>query len=74
VAKKEGEGLDKRFHIGIHSKRNRLADQDGVSIKAVLDGMVKAGILVDDSAKFVKEVSFTQEQSEVEETIITFSI
>lgn len=56
--------------ITIHSIRKRLADIDGISGKAVIDGLVKAGVLEDDSPKFVKEVRHTQEQGKVEKTII----
>lgn len=56
--------------IRVHSKRTRLADPDGISCKAVLDGLRKAGVLIDDSAKFVKEVSFSQEVAKEDETII----
>ena len=76
LAKKKSKGLDTRFYIHIHSKRNRQCDPDGVSAKAAIDGIVKAGILPDDSAKFVKKVSFTQEKCSSiteEETIITIS-
>lgn len=65
--------MDKRFCINVHSKRKRLADSDGVSFKAALDGITKAGVFTDDSAKYIKKVSYTQETSEVEETIITIS-
>ena len=64
--------MDKEFCLHVHSKRKRLADQEGISIKAVLDGIVRAGILPDDSAKFIKKVTFTQEKSKDEETILTF--
>lgn len=47
-----------------------MADPDGISAKAVIDGLVLGGILVDDGAKFVKEVTFTQETCKTEETII----
>jgi len=70
LAEKEGERLHTRCSIRVHSKRKRLADPDGISAKAVLDGLTKAGILVDDSAKYVKEVWFSQEKSKEEETII----
>lgn len=70
LATKEGKGLDKKASIRVHSKRSRLADPDGISAKAVIDGLVLAGILRDDNAKCVKEVSHSQEQSKVEETII----
>jgi hypothetical protein len=73
LAKKEGKKLDTRCSIAVHSRRKRLTDPDGTSAKAVLDGLRVAGILVDDSAKFVKEVSFSQEVGEPEETRITLT-
>jgi hypothetical protein len=60
--------------INFHSVRHRLADIDGLSGKAVLDGIVLAGILSDDSPKFVKEVSHSQtkgNKAEAEKTIVT---
>jgi hypothetical protein len=65
-----GEKVDTRFCVHFHSRRRRLTDPDGLYSKAALDGLVRGGILVDDSARFVKEVSFSQEVSEVEETVI----
>lgn len=63
--------MDKRASIHVHSKRTRLADPDGISAKAVIDGLVKAGILTNDSPEFVKEVSYSQEVTkDGEETII----
>lgn len=63
--------MDTRKSIHVHSKRNRLADPDGISCKAVIDGIRKAGLLVDDTAEFVSEVSFSQEKTfGEEETII----
>ena len=70
LAKGKGADMDKRASIRVHSKRRRVADPDGISAKAVIDGLVVAGILGDDSAKFVKEVTFSQETCKVEETII----
>ena len=70
LAKGKGADVDKRASIKVHSKRCRLADPDGISAKAVIDGLVLGGILSDDNAKFVKEVAFSQEISKVEETII----
>lgn len=71
--KKKGKELDRRCSIHVHSKRYREADPDGISFKAVIDGLVKAGILKDDNSKYVKEVSGSQEKiskNEQEETII----
>ena len=63
-------------NIHIHSKRKRLADPDGVSGKAAIDGLVHAGLLKDDSLKFIGEVTHSQEKIsklESEETIITIT-
>ena len=45
------------------SHRKRLADPDGISYKAFIDGIVKAGILEDDSAKHIKEIRCFQEKT-----------
>ena len=75
LAKKKDQGHDSPCSISIHSIRKRLADSDGVSGKAAIDGLVHSGILEDDSPKFVKEVSFSQEKAKgrEEETIITLT-
>lgn len=52
--------FDSPVSIRIHSYRIRLADVDGVSGKAVLDGLVLAKIIADDTTKEVKEVLFSQ--------------
>ena len=65
--------MHKKCRIHIHSKTHKLADADGRSCKASLDGLRQAKVLEDDSPQFVKEVSHSQEQistSEQEETII----
>jgi hypothetical protein len=49
-------------NIHIHSKRYRLADADGISAKAVIDGIVKANLLADDSPKYVESVTYSQEK------------
>jgi hypothetical protein len=70
LAEKEAKGHDTRLSIHVHSVRKRLADADGISAKAAIDGLVLAGILPDDSPKYVKEVRYSQEKGEPEETII----
>ena len=57
--------------IHCHSVRKRLADYDGVSVKAALDGIVEAGVLIDDNLETVKEVTQSQEKGKEEKTIIT---
>ena len=75
MGKDEGEKLDKRVNIHIESLRYRLADPDGISGKAAIDGLVSAGILPDDSAGEVKAVTYSQKKvsakNEAEITIIT---
>lgn len=61
------------YRVHIHSRRYRLTDADGASAKAVIDGLVHAGIFADDKAEIIREVSFSQEKihkTESEETII----
>ena len=65
---------DTRFSLHIHSIRKRLADPDGISAKAAIDGIVKAGLLEDDSTKEIKEIIYSQEKGDEEKTIITLTI
>ncbi|MFP4155935.1 MAG: hypothetical protein ACLFSG_09595 [Halothiobacillaceae bacterium] len=62
--------FDTPVRITIHSYRKRLADPDGISGKAAIDGCVKAGLLADDSTKEIVEVRHRQSQSETERTVI----
>ena len=69
-------GLDPRCSIRVHGRRHRLTDPSGASDKAAIDGLVLAGVLTDDSAKYIKEVTHSQEQipkSQPEETLITLT-
>ena len=59
-----------RVRIRVHHRTRRLADATGRSHKAAVDGIVRGGILIDDSPKFVEKISETFEQSKIEETII----
>src|SRR5918996_279309 len=60
----------KRFCVRVTSCGRRLADTDGNSVKAILDGITAAGIWPDDSSKFIEEISFTQKAGEIDQTII----
>lgn len=73
-AKNTNHGVYTLVRIHVHSKRRRLADPDGISAKAAIDGLRAGGLLIDDSARYVQEVSFSQEKSNVEETIITMEV
>ncbi|MEN6423663.1 MAG: hypothetical protein ABFD76_17120 [Smithella sp.] len=74
LAKEKGSSCDTRDHrtcrIHIHHKRKRIADPDGISIKAAIDGLVLVGLLADDNAKIINQTSQSQEKSKHEETII----
>ena len=48
--------------IRICSYRTRQVDTDGISAKAIIDGLVACGLLADDSPKYVAEVSYTQQK------------
>lgn len=52
--------FDSPVRVRVHSYRHRLADPDGVSAKAAIDGLVEAKILRDDSAVEIEEVSYRQ--------------
>jgi len=70
LAEEEITPFDTPVSIHIHSVRKREVDSDGVSAKSAIDGLVYAGLLQDDSPKFVKEVSYSQEKGSVEETYL----
>jgi len=55
VAAPHNPPVDSPCRIHVLCKRHRLADPDGISVKAVLDGLVLAGILGGDSAKEIVE-------------------
>lgn len=66
--------MDQKVNIHIESFRYRLADPDGISGKAAIDGLVDAGILPDDSAKEIQAVIFSQvrvSRKDEEYTVIT---
>ena len=52
--------FDSRVDIRVVSHRTRLADADGISAKAAIDGLVHAGVIRDDSTKEIREVSYCQ--------------
>jgi len=70
MAKKETTGLDTRVHITVTSYRKRIHDPDGISVKAVLDGIVRRGLLPDDSTKQVASVTFKSIISKEEEKTV----
>jgi hypothetical protein len=73
LAKKAPARFTSPCRCHIHSVRSRLADSDGISGKAAIDGIVHAGILENDSPEHIKEVSYSQEKGFTEKTIITLT-
>jgi Holliday junction resolvase RusA-like endonuclease len=72
----KGPAFTARVSIAVHHYRCRLADPDGLSIKAALDGIVRCGILRDDSAKEITEVRHFQSKvknADEERTEITIT-
>ena len=67
LGKKKMPRFDSPVHIHVISYRKRKHDTDGVSAKAVLDGIVRAGILADDSSEQVKSITFESRQAKSEE-------
>ncbi len=70
VAKKDFAGFDSLVNIKVISYRKLKHDPDGVSVKAVLDGIVRAGLLPDDSTEQVKSITFESIKSKEEKTVI----
>jgi hypothetical protein len=64
------EKVCQRFNIVVHHRSRRLADATGRSHKAAVDGIVRGGLLPDDSPVYVKEIKETFEQRNNEETVI----
>lgn len=71
MAKKKSKRPPQTYRIHVHHRTNKLTDPDGRSIKAVLDALVEAGILPDDNAQVITEITQSQEVKKGdEETII----
>ena len=66
----EAPRLDTPVNIRVISYRSRPHDTDGISAKAALDGLVRRGILPDDTTKEVISITFESVKSAVEKTII----
>lgn len=56
----KGAAFNAPVGIRVTHYRCRLADPDGLSIKAALDGIVHCGLLPDDSAKEITEIRHFQ--------------
>ena len=70
MATEETKRPNTLVNIRVISYRKRKHDPDGVSVKAVLDGIVRRGILADDSTDQINEVTFKSIISKEEKTVI----
>ena len=73
VGKNENKGFDSSVCLRVISCRWKLADTDGISAKAAIDGLVKKGLLKDDSTLYVEEVTHAQikiRHNQKEKTVI----
>lgn len=73
VGANENKGFNSPVRLRVISYRWRLADTDGISAKAAIDGLVKKGLLKDDSTLYVQEVSYAQvkiRHNQEEKTVI----
>ena len=73
---KETAGFAAQVSVHVASYRTRLCDIDGISVKAILDGIVHRGILQDDSPRFVKEITVSQvkvKNESDEKTVVTIT-
>lgn len=75
MAKDEVAAFDSPVDLIVVSYRSRLADADGISAKAAIDGCVHRGILPDDGTKWIKEVRYRQikvKNKKEEKTLLIF--
>jgi hypothetical protein len=70
LGEKEAPGYASPCHIVVSCLRKKLADVDGVSVKAALDGLVHSGLLADDKAEIVQSVFVRQAKAQEESTVI----
>ena len=77
VATRQGPAFRAPVSLRFDHFRCRLADPDGLSAKAAIDGLVHCGILRDDSAKEITEIRHFQHKvakPSDEKTIITITL
>lgn len=67
MGKKKATGVDTRVNIHVISYRAAKHDPDGISAKAAIDGIVRLGLLSDDSTEEVKKVTFESIKCKPEE-------
>ena len=63
---------DTPINIVIHSVRRKRIDVHNTAAKAAIDGIVRAGIWIDDGPNQIETVKFSQENGQEEKTIISW--
>ena len=66
----ENPAFNTPVSIHVISYRKYRHDTDGISVKAVFDGLVEAGILTGDTSEHIKKVTFESRKSKDERTVI----
>lgn len=71
-----GPRLDGSYRVHVHSRLHRLPDADGVCLKYIIDALVSAGVLANDSREFIPQPPTQSDEkipsSQPEETIVEF--
>lgn len=62
MEKKKGARFNSPVYINVLSVRKRLADRDGISAKAAIDGLRHCGILQNDTTKQIKDIRYPQQK------------
>lgn len=77
LAAEEVPRFTSQVDVFVTHRRHRLADPRGASTKAVIDAIVRAGVLADDSAREIREIRDRQEKiptEQAEETEIEIRV
>ncbi len=60
LGKKACPKTDTRYHLHFHSQRGSRCDREAVSHKAAIDGLVRAGVLPDDTDQIIEDITCSQ--------------
>jgi Holliday junction resolvase RusA-like endonuclease len=59
---KKNAGRNTPASIVVTSYRVRQCDVDGISAKAIIDGLVHSGVLKDDGPRYISEIVYRQQK------------
>jgi hypothetical protein len=66
--------VDSPVGLLVRTFRKRPCDVDNTSIKGFLDGIVAAGFLESDALSQVKEITYREQKSDRDETVMEFNL